>query len=317
MAIGDMEGARVESRRLRIMQKYLADEKSEQAALLDLGSYLAGLAFEAGGQTENALSFYADAVGIRSYDSLVEPIKRLASCSSYKNDNIEKFIADNGGPFPQCTPQPEGTGTLIVAASSGLVPRKTAVRIPIGAAVAIAGALLMPEHITDLNRLIARGLVTWINFPSMKVPQTVFSDTSISINGKVSPSEHASNITEKVIAAWESIKPKLIAAAIVRMVTRMIAGLATEAAVTKASGNAIGGLLAGLAVQGTMTAFDTPDTRSWTTLPATVRITRMQVPAGEHEIEVIFKGNAGQEKITRRAAVSASGYSVVYVSSMR
>jgi len=316
LSMGDMEGARVESRRLRIMQKYLAAEESEQSALLDLGSYLAGIAFEAGGQYENALSFYADALGAHSYESLAEPVRRLASCTSFKDERIEKFIESVGGPLPQCTPIEEGKGTLLVVSGVGLVPRKTAIRIPIGAAVAIAGALLVPMTLEQLNGLIARGLVTWINFPAMKPPPGVYTTAQTIVDGAPAGGEVASNISEKVVAAWESIKPKLMAAAIVRMVTRLAAGVATEVAVSKASGSAVGGLLAGLAVQGTMTAFDTPDTRSWTTLPSKVFVTRMILPEGEHEVTVVFNGK-GSEQVSKKVTISSGGYTVISVSSMR
>lgn len=316
MSAGDMEGARVESRRLRVMQKYLVQEESEQAALADLGSYLAGVAFEASGQNENALSFYADAVGARNFDTLADSVRRLASCTNFKDERIEKYIESHGGPLPQCTPMEQGKGTLIIVSGVGLAPRKTAVRLPIGAAVAIAGVFLVPMTMQQLNGLIARGLVTWLNFPEMKPARGIFTGAQTTLDGKAVASEVASDISDKVTAAWNSIKPKLMAAAIVRMVTRLAAGVATEVAVSKASGSAIGGLMAGLAVQGTMTAFDTPDTRSWSTLPSRVYITRLEVPAGEHEVSVLFTGS-GNEKVTKKVRVSSGGYTVVSVSSMR
>ena len=317
LSVGDMEGARVESRRLRIMQEYLEGEESDQAALADLGAYLAGIAFEAGGRRENALDFYSDALKSRSYESLAEPIRRLSACAQVRDENLDSYIEAHGGPMPQCTPPPEGKGTLIVVSGVGLVPRKTAVRLPVGAAVAIAGAFLMPMTEEQLARFVARGLVTWINFPMMERPQEVYSNASVQVDGVEAPAEVGSDISDKVIAAWDSIKPKLMAAAIVRMVTRLAAGVATEVAVSKASGSAVGGLLAGLAVQGTMTAFDTPDTRSWTTLPSRVYVTRMEVPAGDHEVTVVFSGKGSPQVEKKTVSVPAGGFAVVSSCSMR
>jgi hypothetical protein len=183
-------------------------------------------------------------------------------------------------------------------------------------AISIAGVFLAAATATDLSHLIARGMVTWINFPEMKPYKAVYNTTQIRVDGQAVAIEAGSDISKKVIDAWNSIKPKLMAAAIVRMVTRLIAGIATEAAVTKASGSSIGGLMAGLAVQGAMTAFDTPDTRSWTTLPAMVTISRLEIAAGPHEVQMEWSGN-GKETATTTVNVPNGGFVVVSASSMR
>src|SRR5690606_42032436 len=44
------------------------------------------------------------------------------------------------------------------------------------------------------------------------------------------------------------------------------------------------GVLLSLGTQAALTAADTPDTRSWATLPARIAIGRVTVPPGEHEV---------------------------------
>ena len=318
MALGDFEGARVEARRLRVMQKYLQGEESEQAALLDLGSYLAGFAFEASGQMEQALSFYADALKDHPYHTLVEPVRRIASCTGGRDETIEKFIAQNGGSLPQCIPPSNEKGTVLVIGGVGLAPYKVAKRIPIGAAMVIAGHLIGAEHEPAMQRVMARGLLTWVNFPVLEPTPLQFNAIQAGVDGKNAHTELGTNISEKVIAAWDSIKAKLMAAAIIRMVTRLVAGIATEKAVSEASGSAVGGLLAGLAVQGTMTAFDTPDTRSWVTLPHAVYFSRLELSPGKHRISMTYKGiNGGDEVVEQEVNIKAGGYYVVAVNSMR
>ncbi len=318
MALGDFEGARVEARRLRVMQKYLKGEESDQAALLDLGSYLAGFAFEASGQYEQALDYYADALVDHSYASLAEPIRRLASCTASKDEVIDKFISQNGGPFPQCVPPTQEKGTVLVIAGVGLAPYKVANRIPIGAALVIAGHLIGAEHEPAMQRVMARGLLTWVNFPVMERTMLRYERVVSQVDGRDANTELGTNISDKVIAAWDSIKAKLMAAAIIRMVTRLAAGIATEKAVAEASGSAVGGLLAGLAVQGTLTAFDTPDTRSWVTLPHAVYFSRLELLPGKHRIALTYKGQQGQvEVVEQDVEVRAGGFSVVAVNSMR
>jgi hypothetical protein len=299
------------------MQKYLADEESKQAELLGLGSYLAGFAFEMSGQSENALSYYGDALAFNRYPSLVAPVSRLTSCSGYKNEHIEKFLKESNATPSECAPKPKGKGSILVVSGVGLVPYKVPKRIPIGIAIAMAGLFLGPEHSAQAQRLIARGLLTWINFPALQKTPLRFSRTRTFVDDAEINTELGTNISEKVVAAWDSIKGKLMAAAIIRMVTRLVAGIATEKAVEKASGNAIGGLLAGLAVQGALTVADTPDTRSWVSLPAKVMFARAEVPAGRHEITIVFEGAAGRYQEKRTVDVKDGGFIVVPVSSMR
>jgi uncharacterized protein len=315
LSLGDVEGAKVEARRLRVMQKYLSDEESEQASLLGLGSYLAGFAFEMSGQREQAMSFYADAVADGGYPSLVEPLSRLRACTSFKDERIDKFL--EGRTDATCEGVPEGKGTILVVSGCGLVPHKVPKRIPIGAAVVLAGAFLTNGQILEAQGFAAHGLLTWINFPHLQPTPLKFSRTRTLVDGREAETELGLNVTEKVLAAWESIKGKLMAAAIVRLITRLAAGVATEKAVSKASGSSIGGLLAGLAVQGTLTAMDTPDTRSWVTLPSAVYFSRVEVPAGTHAISIVFEGNGGTYTEKRSVTVPDGGFAVVPASAMR
>ena len=49
-------------------------------------------------------------------------------------------------------------------------------------------------------------------------------------------------------------------------------------------------ILVSLGAQATLTAFDTPDTRSWETLPARVAIARVRLPAGKHTVHLEARG---------------------------
>ncbi len=319
----DLEGARVEARRMRVMQDYLADEESEQDAVLGLGSYLAGFTFEMSGKAEQALQHYDEALSREGYSSLKGPIRRLAGCTGYRTERLDSIIGslkeqDPTAQSPQtCQLKPPGKGTILVVSTVGLAPHKVARRIPIGAAIVIAGALLGAIQTAQAQRFAAKGILTWINFPTMEKTPERFSRTSTSVDGHAIKSESGLNVTEQVIRAWDSIKGTLMVAAITRMITRLVAGSATEGAIKAAGGNGIGALFAGLAVQGALTAADTPDTRSWVTLPSKIFIARTEVPAGTHEIKVTFEGKLGRSVITKTVKVAEGGFVVVPVASMR
>jgi hypothetical protein len=92
---------------------------------------------------------------------------------------------------------------------------------------------------------------------------------------------------------WKKIEGKIILSAITRMISRVVAGQAIQ----KAGGNGLASFLVSLGAQATLTALDTPDTRSWETLPARVAIARVRVPAGRHEIVMDARG------VIRRQAI--------------
>src|SRR5207245_1558962 len=73
------------------------------------------------------------------------------------------------------------------------------------------------------------------------------------------------------------------------------------------------GFLASLAAQGTLTALDTPDTRSWETLPARIAIARVRVKAGQHAIFADARGVYRKQTIE----VPRGGWAVVSLMALR
>ena len=73
------------------------------------------------------------------------------------------------------------------------------------------------------------------------------------------------------------------------------------------------GLVASLAAQATLTALDTPDTRSWETLPARIAVARVRLPAGRHRVVVDARGWARSQEI----AVEKGSWQVVSLMALR
>ena len=93
------------------------------------------------------------------------------------------------------------------------------------------------------------------------------------------------------------------------MITRAVAG----EAVRHASGKGTVGLLASLATQATLVALDTPDTRSWETLPARIAVWRMRVPAGHHSVRLDARGFVRTDEFD----LKPGGFKVVSVMGLR
>ena len=78
-------------------------------------------------------------------------------------------------------------------------------------------------------------------------------------------------------------------------------------------GGSLLGLVLSLGTQATLTALDTPDTRSWETLPARVAIARVRVPAGRHTVRIDARGVIR----TAQVDVDKGGWSVVSLMGLR
>lgn len=319
---GDLESARVEARRLSIMQKFLADEESVEESRLGIGSYLAGFTFEMSGRYEQALRHYDEALQAGDYPSLHEPIRRLAACDPYRTERIEAIVGPVDPESPPRCELPAEDGTVLVVSSLGLAPHKVAKRIPIGAALVIAahvvhGPSLGASNQAKANELAAKGLLKWINFPVMKKSRPRFTRARISVDGAPARSELGQDVATLVLDAWDRVKGAMMGAAITRMITRAVAGEATNQAAK--SGGAGGGLalLAGLAVEGALMAADTPDTRSWVTLPSHIFVTRARVQPGSHLVEADLSGPGGNIRAKKNVRVYKGGYAVVSIAPMR
>ena len=141
--------------------------------------------------------------------------------------------------------------------------------------------------------LAAQGLVTWVNFPTLDKAKGTFGFPNIQIDGQAYPVEETYAVDEAAYEAWQAIKGTVIASAITRMVTRVAAGLVAR----KAAKDSILGVLLSLGTQATLTALDTPDTRSWSTLPARIAVRRIRVPPGKHTVALSVRGARRQETI--------------------
>jgi hypothetical protein len=165
-----------------------------------------------------------------------------------------------------------------------------------------------PADQARANHLAAQGLVTWVNYPAM-AKDRAYAAAKLQIDGKSEPLELALAVDEEATKAWEDARGALVASAITRLITRLVAGEATK----KAAGGGLVGTLLSLGTQATLTATDVPDTRSWATLPARIALARVELTPGQHQVQVTAAGN--EKKVTIDA--KAGGWSVVAVTVLR
>jgi hypothetical protein len=203
----------------------------------------------------------------------------------------------------------EGGGEVICVIGYGRVPHKIPKRIPIGLALTMVADVIEPTNLRAANRLAAKGLVTWINYPTLAPEQGGYNVPTCTVDGRSIAMTEAVNVSAEVTAQWRKIEGKIILSAITRLVARYAVGEGIE----QAAGKSPLALLASLGAQATLTALDTPDTRSWETLPARVAVGRTRIAAGRHTVTAAARG------VTRTQAIDVArdGWAAVSLQALR
>ncbi len=282
----DLDGARVEARRLAVMQKYIVDDAHEgDSAALGLGAFLAGFTFEKSGQTDEALRWYDQSLEFTGFRSLRDPVRSLLAMGQYRSPRLKELESASGAVPPSI--DQTGEGEIVFVVGYGRVPPKVAERVPIGLALTMFSGALAPNDYAAANRIAAQGLVTWINFPTLGREQGEYTIPAAMLDGHYVQLEQAVDVAHEVRTEWKKIEGKIIVSAITRMIARYAAGRLVNAA---SGEHSLLGLVLSLGTQATLTALDTPDTRSWETLPARVAIARVRVPAGHHVVRIDARG---------------------------
>lgn len=318
LAGGRLSGARVEARRLTVSEQYLRDHEDAKQ-LAALGSYLAGFTFERSGRWDQAMRYYADAKERGGLPTLDEAIASLHRRTGAWDKRM--------GPPPSRGEAPgnDGTGEILVVVGTGRAPYKRPVRLPIGLGVAYLTTPTCAPHCLNrkqraqANRLAAKGLTTWLNYPEMRRVRTRVSGATVQVGGAPIVGGAALDIESAAIKTFERAKGLMLMASFTRAITRALAGAGTEAVVRGAAGDNGGGVLgflAGMLIEGVMVATDVPDTRSWSSLPGRMHVFRVRVPPGVYEVKITLSGLTPGESI-HQVEIKPGGYAVVTYLSLR
>lgn len=302
---GDLDGAAIEARRFQVMREYLKAEGISEHGAATLGTYLAGFVFERLGEGDRALRYYEESLGAAQLESLRRPVSRLARGNAYRGPNLNNLLARSA----TSTGRPN-EGEILVVVSTGRVSHKVPERLPVGAAIGLAGTYLTGDY-----RWLTRGGTKVVVYPELKsTPSSLPGRPALRINGQSEPVEQVIDFDAAVRREYEEMKPKILAAAITRLATRAAVSEGVRAAGNK-QGDVLGELL-GIAIEGALVAADKPDTRSWTMLPARVAVARIPVAAGTHQIEIDVAGSPSARR-TETVKVPANGFATVVVTEPR
>jgi hypothetical protein len=265
----DLSGARVEARRLAVTARYLEGRHEAMNPVLRWGAALAGFAFEHGGDVDESRIWYR---------------------TSGRTDQDPNAIA--GAALPIRSDEAD----VLVVVGWGRVPHRIAKHIPIGMALSRAHVPGDDPLAADVE---AHGLLTWVHYPELAPERPLPEAPRIDVDDTTLQPTAVLDVTGAVRAEWEYVEPAVMRAAVTRAVVRFLAGKGVEAA-SKASGDkdvkAVGTIFS-LILQIAMNAADTPDTRSWESLPGRLALYRARVRPGRHEVRIALAGESLQSRV--------------------
>ena len=308
LALGDVQGAQVEARRFTVMRTYLSEMKKGHVFGV-AGSYLAGFIFEQLGDYNRALRYYDEALAASALTTLKEPLARLSKKANYRGKNLEEFLGKLPADLKGDLSSEKGTGEILVIGNVGRVPFKVPHRAPIGAVIGLYGAF-----ITGDPDVLTHSIFKTVVYPELVQPEDRFIGGAVEIDGAVIHSELISDLSADIKQEFDALKPKIIGAAISRLIARAVAAEVTRKQAGHKS-KALGDIVA-LTVEGALVAADRPDTRSWSLLPAYIYVARQRVTAGPHVVELGLKGH---EHLVRKVNVNVpeGGFTVVVATTLR
>ncbi len=356
LLMGDLSGARVEAKRFTITRDYLTQQDGGAQAHNAFGSYVAGFVFERLGEPDTALRYYDEALQADLFPSLQDPVRRMAARSSYRTPRIRAMLGETAALSPSlgrisevfATPaastdasteisepeqsepdapsseapptssslpaSPPPAAELLVVMNIGRVPYKVPERMPIGLAVGLGAAF-----ITGNTAILERSALKFIIYPELVPSRARFNTGRLEVDGRDWPLELATNLDAEIVREYEDLRPKIIGAAITRLIVRAAVAEGARAAGNQAKdgAGAVIGLLAALAAEGAMVAADKPDTRSWTLLPAFVFVARVPVEPGTHQVRITASGSGGHETHDYSVAIKAGDFAVLDVTTLR
>lgn len=208
----------------------------------------------------------------------------------------------------------EALGELVFIHYNGVAPRKVSKTFQVawGNALAIAKEDQMEGGDAQFRNALRAGIagrnITVSHPEYVQDPYRVVS-SEVYVDGRLAGStllvEDISAIAFKTLKdRMAAIRARAIARATVKYaIAENLAKAADEACVKKSGGvrwkaDLCKGLARGLA-HGTAAATEIADTRGWAALPSQIRMARVRIPPGTHEVRVDFKDASGAVVATR------------------
>jgi len=253
LAADDVRGALVEARRFEVIARYFRERADDPGGVLEVGELLAAVAHARVGRQQVAARYER----------------------ALRAKHPELF--DEAG--PAAGGDGEGHGEVLVVVAHGRVPHKVGARVT---AAELERLAVQPGAGAQL-RAIGEDRLPFVELRGARSP----GDLPRVQLGDVAVQALWADLGATTRAGFEAARPRLARAAVTRALSR--GGVhQTLAALDRSPRDGQVGFAAGLggSLAAAMRASDVPDTRSWSTLPASLGAARVSAPAGAAVVTV-------------------------------
>jgi hypothetical protein len=187
------------------------------------------------------------------------------------------------------------------------------------ARVTAAAAQAMTEQQIS-EYVMLRLMIPKLKLAVMRKQPSTYSSVDLTVSGNaLGPLEKVLDLEKQILDWFETVRGRILAAAISRVAFRVAAGLTSEILLRKEAKNGKAGndnmqnnlaAIVGLLVEGGLYLMDTPDTRCWCLLPREVFWQRTVLKAGTYEIRATLGSqNGGQKELPpKMVTVPAKGF---------
>ncbi|MFV2004033.1 MAG: COG3014 family protein [Gammaproteobacteria bacterium] len=266
--LGQFDEARVEMLQANVKMMEWGDEPEEDAYL----RYLEGIIYENLGEYDNALISYRKAYIVykekgEQYpaipDSLKKDLLRLTAREGLRSE-YEAFKKEFGMPNFKPAKVSNRFGELIVILNNGLAP------------IRYEASIYIFSSEVQQNLRVA--------FPVYRDNKKRLSKPVIKVAGKQYAMETVEDVDKLARHALSEAMPGIM----VRATARAVVKYNTQHTAQDNSS------FAGLLMTVTNLVTERADTRSWSTLPQEIQLRRIDLPAGEHQVQLQLLNAAGQ-----------------------
>lgn len=329
LALGEMEGALVESRKANALAAAGADGSARECGEHAMLSYLAGVVQMAGGETNDALVSLrvaeaafegcGAAAPVRAPASLGEDLYRAARAAGVSE------IADSAAARYGLEDRRSGPGgDVLLVIEEGFVSHRSAeaLHVPIfpedvegldggdADGVAAAAARVTARLVSNLTERAAWGTAVddlqwaqWASaldgayilrlaWPASRREASVPSAVRVLVGDSLAGVETVGEISSLVERDLEAQRPAMVARLVARGLAKYLVTREVEQRAGERGGE-VAAFLAGRVANAAVNQLERADTRSWSLLPDRVSLARLRLPPGRHHIRIETLGADG------------------------
>jgi len=282
--LGTTEDALVEARKVTAYLARFNSFMEGKSGYKDsaFAQYLSGMLFEQNGANDDARICYDAAAGAYKW-----------------------YGSDYGTPEPHfgvpayADLDRQGLGEVVLLHYNGKAPMKVSRSFQVAWNEAMIAVNQSGDDEANSNRFrkaLNAGLLgsaITVSYPEYVQDPYNIAASRISADGFSADTQLMEDVSAIARRALEDRNAAIKLRAIARATVKYVLAKAASDEVEKRAGAGFG-LLARMITSATAAATETADTRGWTTMPAQIRMARMALPPGRHDVTVTFTGRNGE-----------------------